>query len=237
MGCASDMEISVEWSLEIQKNFSNLSVCIGDIRDIHVEKHNTVLEDLKKTVYDEVKASYNIENLKDNPTVRAYRDFYWKLGMDPTKIRPSGEALLRRVLNGNELPNISTAVDAYNLASLKMIIPISGFDKNALQPPLKVRQSQDGESFKGIGMDKPVSLTGSMLVLVDMEKVLCIYPYRDSDHSKITAATRDAVILGYGAPNVPETKLVQAVETALNYIKQTSSGQIGSVKVFSLSPK
>ncbi|MBS7632631.1 hypothetical protein KEJ15_03280 [Candidatus Bathyarchaeota archaeon] len=231
------MEISVEWGPEIQKHFLSLSVCVGSIRNIHVEKINTVLEDLKKTVYDEARASYTIEALKDNPTVRAYRDFYWKLGIDPTKTRPSGEALLRRVLNGNELPNISTAVDAYNLASLKTIIPISGFDKKVLQPPLKVRQSQEGESFKGIGMDKPVSLTANMLVLVDRERVLCIYPYRDSDHSKITAATQDAVIVGYGAPNVPETKVVQAVETALNYIKQTSSGEIESVKVFSPSPQ
>lgn len=87
-------------------------------------------------MYKEVKTKYDVETLKDEPTVRAYRDLYWRLGIDPTKTRPSGESLLRRVLHGNELPNTSTVVDAYNLASMKTIIPISGFDLDLLVPPV-----------------------------------------------------------------------------------------------------
>lgn len=76
--------------------------------------------------------------LKDNPTVRAYRDFCWKLNMDPTKTRPLGEALLRRVLHAKQLPRISTVVDAYNLVSTKTMIPISGFDEDKLNPRPKL---------------------------------------------------------------------------------------------------
>jgi DNA/RNA-binding domain of Phe-tRNA-synthetase-like protein len=68
------------------------------IRNVRAEKDNEHIQSLKKAVYEEVKTKYNIEILKDDPTVRAYRDLYWKLGIDPTKTRPSGEALLRRVL-------------------------------------------------------------------------------------------------------------------------------------------
>src|SRR5208337_3507917 len=109
-------------------------ICIGTVSGVHNEKENDQLRQLKKVVHEEVKAKYNVEALKNNPTVRAYRDFYWKLDIDPTKTRPSGEALLRRVLNGNELPKISTVVDAYNLASMQTIVPISGFDRDQLNP-------------------------------------------------------------------------------------------------------
>jgi DNA/RNA-binding domain of Phe-tRNA-synthetase-like protein len=113
------MQTDLKWSSDVLAKFPELAVCIGTITALHNQKDTDRLRQLKKTVYEEVRAKHNVEALKDNPTVRAYRDFYWKLNIDPTKTRPSGEALLRRVLNGNELPSISAVVDAYNLASMQ----------------------------------------------------------------------------------------------------------------------
>jgi DNA/RNA-binding domain of Phe-tRNA-synthetase-like protein len=227
------MSLCVNWDSEISARFPELSICIGIINKVHIEKENEQIQTLKKSVYEEVRAKYNIETLKDNSTVRAFRDFYWKLDIDPTKTRPSGEALLRRVLHGDELPHISTVVDAYNLASMKTIIPISGFDKDRLNLPFQVRFVKNGEAFTGIGMSKPMILTDKMLVLADEKQVLCIYPYRDSDYTKITEHTQNVVIVGYGAPKITEEQLKEAVETTLAYIKQVSGGEIEMVKVFS----
>jgi DNA/RNA-binding domain of Phe-tRNA-synthetase-like protein len=184
-------------------------------------------------MHSEVRKKYNIETLKDNPTVRAYRDFYWKLGIDPTKTRPSGEALLRRILHGDELPQISTVVDAYNLASTKTIIPISGFDKDRLNQPFYVRFAGNNEAFTGIGVSKPMSLMNKMLVLADQKQILCIYPHRDSDHTKITENTQNVLITGYGAVGIAEQQLTEAVKTTLEYIKLVSDGEIEMIKVFS----
>jgi DNA/RNA-binding domain of Phe-tRNA-synthetase-like protein len=129
------MQLLVHYDSEVLNKLPRLYVCLGTISNVLVEKNNEHIQRLEKVTCEEVRTKYNIETLKDNPTVRAYRDLYWKLDVDPTKTRPSGEALLRRVLHGRELPNISTAVDAYNLASMKTIIPISGFDKDRLNSP------------------------------------------------------------------------------------------------------
>ena len=227
------MQIYVNWNSEVSRRFPELSICIGIINSVHVEKENEHIKRLKKAVYEEVRAKYNIETLKDNLTVRAYRDFYWRLDIDPTKTRPSGEALLRRVLHGDELPRISTVVDAYNLASMKTIIPISGFDKDRLNPPFQVRFAKNGEAFIGIGMSKPMALMGKMLVLADEKQVLCIYPYRDLNYTKITEQTRNVLIVGYGASGITEKQLGEAVKTTLSYIKLVSDGEIEMVKVFS----
>ena len=84
--------------------------------------------------------------------------------------------MLRRVLNGSVLPSISAVVDAYNLASMQTMIPISGFDKDLLKPPFCIRFARN-EVFTGIGMDKPMILTEKMFVLTDEKQVLCVYPY------------------------------------------------------------
>jgi DNA/RNA-binding domain of Phe-tRNA-synthetase-like protein len=231
------VHINVNWSSKVSAKFPELTICVGVINEVYVEKANKRLHELKRAVYTEIKTKYDIDTLKDDLTVRAYRGFYWKLDIDPTKTRPSGEALLRRVLHGTELPSISTVVDAYNLASMKTLIPISGFDKDCLNLPFQVRFAKDGETFTGIGMGKPMPLTDNMLVLADEKHVLCVYPYRDADQTKITEQTRNMLIIGYGAPGITEEQLKEAVETTLTYIKQVSKGKIEMVKVFSCKPK
>lgn len=231
------MRFHLNWDLRVLSKFPELAICIGIINGVHVEKENEQIKKLKKIIYEEVRAKYNIETLKDNPIVRAYRDFYWKLGIDPTKTRPSGEALLRRVLHGEELPQISTVVDAYNLASMKTIIPISGLDEDRLSPPFQVRFANNGETFTGIGMSKPLILTDNMLVLADERQILCVYPYRDADYTKITEKTKNVVIIGYGAPGIEKNQLIEAVETTLSYIKTVSDGEIQTIRVFSSTSK
>lgn len=225
------MEITVDWRSEASAKFPDLALCIGVMNGIQNEKENTRLRELKESIFEEVRRKYVVEALKDDPTVRAYRDLYWRLGIDPTKTRPSGEALLRRVLNGNDLPNMSSIVDVYNLASIKTIIPISGFDSNRLNPPSQVRFAGNDEAFTGIGMTKPMPLTDKLLVLADQKQVLCIYPYRDSDYTKISMETQNVVIVGYGAPEIAEGQLREAVETTLSYVRQVASGEVETVRV------
>jgi len=229
------MRIQVNWSPDVVSRFPELAVCVGIISGIHNEKSNNQLDGLKKRIYEEVKTKYDVGTLKDDPTVRAYRDFYWKLNIDPTKTRPSGEALLRRVLNGNELPNISSAVDAYNLASMQTIVPISGFDRDLLNPPFHIRFAKN-EAFTGIGMNKPILLNEKMLVLTDEKRVLCIYPYRDCDQTKITLDTHSGVIVGYGAPLITCEGLKEAVEKTLGYVRSVSGGQVESLEVSKGAP-
>jgi DNA/RNA-binding domain of Phe-tRNA-synthetase-like protein len=231
------MQPHVHWSREVTERFPDIAICIGIINNVHAEKENKRIKKLRKAVYEEVRAEHNIETLKDNPTVRAYRNFYWKLDIDPTKTRPSGEALLRRILHGKELPRISTVVDAYNLASMKTTIPISGFDKDKLNPPFQIRSAENGENFIGIGMNKSITLTDKMLVLADEKQILCIYPYRDLDHTKITGQTTNVLIVGYGVPGIAHEQLKEAVGTTISYIKLVSEGETEMTKVFSPTPK
>ncbi len=226
------MSSLVVWDEEASMRFPNMFLCLGVIRGVKVEQTKAQVDVLRQTVTEEVRGRYKPELLKDDPTVRGYRDLFWSLDIDPTKTRPSGEALLRRVLHGKEIPRISTVVDSYNLASLKTVIPLSGFDLDALNLPLCVRFSRQNEEFYGIGMDDPIELSRKMLVLADDKQIVCIYPYRDAETTKITEKTRNVVIVGYGAPQIHRNELTNAVETALSFIQRTSGGKIEKVSIF-----
>ena len=220
------MRIQVHWQKEVASKFPELAICTGVIREVKVQSTTPETEKLRNEIFEEARRNFVLETLKDNPIVRAYRGFFWSLDIDPTKTRPSGEALLRRILQGKNIPKISNVVDAYNLASLKTIIPLSGYDLDIVFPPLVIRFSRENDVFQGIGMPSPIKLERKMLLLTDQKRILCIYPYRDSDATKITSRTRNVLIVGYGAPKIENEKLEEAVSTALELIKRVAGGII-----------
>jgi DNA/RNA-binding domain of Phe-tRNA-synthetase-like protein len=70
------MKIEVEWSPQVNQRFPELAICLGVICGIKVEKENESINTLKKRTYEEARAKHDAETLKDDPTVRAYRDMY-----------------------------------------------------------------------------------------------------------------------------------------------------------------
>ena len=68
------------------------------------------------------------------------RTLYKALGIDPTKTRPSNEALLRRALKGEPLYRINTLVDALNLVSLREQLPFGLYDLGRVEPPVRLRK-------------------------------------------------------------------------------------------------
>jgi len=193
--------------------------------DVRVEKRNVKLEWFKEEVMKQVRGQYDLESLRNLPTFRAYRDFFWKVGIDPTKSRPAAEALIRRILQGKTIPSINTLVDAYNLASIKTEIALAAFDADKLKGDLLMRFATEGEEFLGIGMEKPMVLQGGEIVVSDGEKLVAVYPHRDADNTKITVKTKNVVLLVCGVPGIGEETLQKATEVALEYITRFCDGE------------
>ncbi|MHA1861856.1 MAG: B3/B4 domain-containing protein [Candidatus Ranarchaeia archaeon] len=182
------------------------------IEGVKVRKTNSVSQALSGRIIEETRGNFKIESLKDNKIIRAYRDFYWRIvHVDPTKIRPAGEALIRRVLQGKNLPQISNVVDAYNLGSLLTCLSFGAYDYDRVQAPLVFRNAVEGEIFYGIGMKKPSILRQEMFVLADQNNPLCVYPYRDSDITKITNATRRLLLMAAGVPGIDENEIISGL--------------------------
>jgi DNA/RNA-binding domain of Phe-tRNA-synthetase-like protein len=190
------------------------------VSGVTVEEHSPALEKYKVTVILELKEGQAIEDLKNHRLIRAYRDLFWSLEIDPTKIRPAQEALIRRVLQGKPLPKINTAVDAYNVASIKTMVPFAAFDASKVKGDFFLRRAEDGEQFLGIGMEAPKTLTGNEILLLDEKEPIAIFPYRDADRSKITLETTDIMVIACGAPGVHEDIIEDAIRECARCIQR-----------------
>ncbi len=92
------------------------------------------------------------ESIKQQPAIVATREAYRACGKDPSRYRPSAEALRRRLLRGLELYRIDTLVDLINLVSLHTGYSIGGFDADKIVgTDLCLGIGRHEEPFEGIG--------------------------------------------------------------------------------------
>ena len=211
----------------VSERFPDLDVVVRCVRGVKVKPFDEELERFKQEVYSQVRRRYTLEGLKDTPTIRAYRDFFWRIGVDPTKNRPSSEALIRRILAGKPPPTINTLVDAYNLASILSEVALAAFDEDKIQSSeVIMRTAKKGETFLGIGMKEPITLQGGEIVLDDAGDLIAVYPYRDAERSKVTEQTKNVALVACGVPGLSKDTLLQAADLAVKYVTKFCGGTI-----------
>ncbi|HLH45161.1 MAG TPA: phenylalanine--tRNA ligase beta subunit-related protein [bacterium] len=164
---------------------------------------------------------------KTNPVAQAYRRFYWSIGLDPTKIRPAGEALRRRVLNGGRLPKINSVVDAGNYVSAKTLVPIGLYDTLTLSGNLMLKHSEGDELFLAIGSSVEERLPPGVPILIDCSEAnhaLHLFPHRDSQRTKITNQTKSVLVVGAGVEGVDPAIVQRAVKSTIELTVKYSGG-------------
>ena len=130
----------IVWDEVVKEKIPGLHVTLGILKNVKVGPPTDKNKEIYSHATSVIREKFSLENLKNDPIIRAYRDFYWHyLKIDPTKVRPAGEALIRRVLSNKPIPNISNFVDAYNAASIETRISLGAYNYDLLKLPLHIR--------------------------------------------------------------------------------------------------
>lgn len=170
--------------------------------------------------------AYTVDSVKDIDAIRATRDAYRALGKDPSRYRPSAEALCRRVLRGMQLYRVSTVVDLVNLVSMETGYSIGGFDADKIVGDrLVLGVGRDGEPYKGIGRG-PLNIA-SLPVYRDGAGGIGT-PTSDNERTKIDLATSHLLLIvnSYGATSPDDA----AEELEALLLKYASASNIDKVK-------
>ena len=132
------------------------------------------------------------------------RTMYKKVGIDPTKTRPSNEALLRRVRKGDTIPRINSAVDIVNWCSLEFQLPYGLYDAAKIAGPVTMRLGREGESYAGIRKDD-VNVGGRITVVDDGGAFG--NPTSDSARTMVTPVATELLIVVYAPVEIGKPQL------------------------------
>lgn len=133
----------------------------------------------------------------EDPRISAWHEAYRRFGANPRRIRPSVDALCRRLARTGRLPRISGAVDCYNLVSVTHVFPAGAFDLERVSGDVMIRFGHAADRFTPLGEPEVTETPGaSEVVYADQQSVLTRYwNHRDADHTKITAASTCAAFI------------------------------------------
>jgi DNA/RNA-binding domain of Phe-tRNA-synthetase-like protein len=151
--------------------------------------------------------------LAEIESIERNRKLYHRLGVDPTKERPSPERLLRRVLAHRPLPKVNRLVDAVNLASLSTQWPLGVYDWDKIVPPVLVRIGRPDDSYLTVS-NRVVDLEGR-LVLVDGEGLFG-NPSRDSLRTLVTLGTVRALVIAWSPADAPNRALEGVLQEVID---------------------
>ncbi len=190
--------------------------------NIKVQPTSKSFEDELEKLISELTEKFKNRAPSEDPVVSAIRRMYRVVGWEPTKYRPSSEALVRRLLQGKGLYRINNLVDYGNLVSARFHIPMGLYDLDKVKGDIFIDTGKDGESYAGIS--KPQIRATGKIILRDDEGVFG-NPTADSVRTSIQKGTSHVLALFF-CPAVLQAKYIEeTIDQLAEYYGHYSSEQ------------
>ncbi|MBI2426479.1 MAG: hypothetical protein HYV34_01405 [Candidatus Kerfeldbacteria bacterium] len=172
---------------------------------------------------------FGVQKLSEHPNVACWRRAYSAFGAG-SDYRSSVEAITKRVIKGGQIPTINTIVDLYNLTSLKYTVPVGGEDTRLVKGDVTLMRATGTETFIALGsQENDPPKTGEVVYVDESNEVLCRrFNWRESEKTKITPQTFDAILYIEGLPPVGEVELKEAAYFLGEHIKKFTGAAVES---------
>ena len=207
--------------MQIQIELPDVKLGVVEADDVHFALVDESLAALMGQICERKRREFTVESLAEAEPTRAVRAMFRAWGVDPSKYRPSSEALLRRVVQGKGLYRVSNLVDIGNLGSIETGWPYGCYDRSRIAPPIVLRHGAPGEAYEGIG--KRMWHLAGRPVLADRQGPFGS-PISDSTRSMIAESARDFLVVIYAPSGAPDT----SVESAMACVAERCSQFAGA---------
>jgi DNA/RNA-binding domain of Phe-tRNA-synthetase-like protein len=213
---------------EIRVELSGVRLGLCRAEGVRVELVVPALAAHLDAVCDRLRRTHTVEQVAELDSIRAVRAMFRRWGMDPSKYRPSSEALLRRVAQGKGLYRINNVVDIINLGSIETAWPYGLYDLARVRPPITFRLGRAGESYEGIG--KHTWHLDGRPVLVDSEGPFGA-PISDSTRTMITESAASVLTVIFAPAAARDSELQSALDSLATRLRQFASASSVAVSL------
>ena len=166
-------------------------------------------------------------NVRELPGVKACRDAFLALGMNPNKFMCSIESLMKRVQKSGALPHINTVVDLGNAFSLTYQLPMGAHDVDKLEGDIQIRFSTPEDHFLPMGEEGMETMPAGELVYVSGHTVKTRrWIWRQSEDGKITGDTSHVFFPIDGFRNVNGADVLTARDALARLMEQDFGCQV-----------
>ncbi|TET39592.1 MAG: hypothetical protein E3J72_00270 [Planctomycetota bacterium] len=205
-------------------------VCIAafEVRGVRVRRDAPELRAEIEAYGSELREEVGDTPIGRVPGIEICRRLYRALGIEPTKTRPSSEALVRRILKQKPFPKVNNLVDALNLATARTRLSMGLYDLARVTGDVTLRRGKEGEHYRGIGKDR-VNV-GGRYTLADGEGPFG-NPTADSFRTRITEETKDALVVIFAPTELSEDDLRGKAQMTADLLVKYAGGEVPEVAI------
>lgn len=175
----------------INTNHLPINIVAKVVNGINVTEDNQAFNKMLELAK-EYGTTYAGVSFSDIPGIQFARSFFRAIGLDPTRRRPSSEALLRRAVQGKDLYHINNVVDIGNWCSLEFKLPICVYDFDKIVGGIQVRIGTSKDSY--IGHNQREMSFENKFVICD-EQGAFGSPLTDSLRTAVTSSTSNLLLI------------------------------------------
>jgi DNA/RNA-binding domain of Phe-tRNA-synthetase-like protein len=190
------------------------------ISDVVVEKTSHTLLNAIKNQIMQIRKNYTIDEVSSLPLIGETKNAYRDLGKDPSRYRPSAEALTRRIIQGKDLYEVNNVVDLLNLVSIRTGFSIGGYDIDHISGKVLLTTGGDNEPYDAIG--RGVLNIHQLPVLKDDAGAFGS-PTRDSARTMVRETTRNFLMVFFDFQS--NRHLDKALSLASEYLQTFASAK------------
>lgn len=206
---------------ELKQIIPDFKIGVVHYQDIVVADSPQMLKGRLRLFQESLYFDYADKKVTEIPAINEWRTLFKTVGTDPSRYRPSNEALYRRVQKQQFLHTVNSAVDLNNFLSLQYQIPLGIYDVKHVIGDVKIKIGMDHDSYVAIN-EREVSLHHK-IHSADQQGPFGS-PFVDSKRTAVTSSTIEALHLIYLQPSQHDEKSLELLQALSNMFTQIHGG-------------
>lgn len=165
-------------------------------------------------------------NPAEFPQIAAWRDAYRAFGAKPSEYRSSIEAMARRVLKPDSLPDINPLVDIGNLLSLRHALPAGVHPIGAESARIELREATSGDRFlAAVGREVEYVAPGEIVLATGSRVLTRRWTWRQAGDTRTLPETRSVFFDIDGLPPTSAEDVAAAIADAIELVGRYCGGR------------
>lgn len=214
------MEITI--STNLKNTIPQFKVGIITYKDITVGASPQMLKGRLQLFQESLFFDLQEKDLTDFKGIKEWREIFKAIGTDPSRYRPSAEALYRRIKKQNYLPSVHSAIDLNNFFSLQFEAPIGIYDRQHLAGDVVITIGEAGDEY--IGLNGRTNSMKNMITSVDQTGPFGS-PFVDSERTRVTEETNQALHIIYFGSSISTEQANQQTKALMDMFIQIHGGE------------
>ena len=206
---------------EILENFPMTTIGIIPLRNIDNTNYNKEILELLRSEEEKQRKEFLGKTISEHPKIKIWREAFSTFGAKPKKYHCSIEAMLKRIAENEQIPDINPIVNLYNYTSLKYLISIGGDDADKIGGNIYLTLAKGNEPFQELGSKEATNPHEGEAIFKDDKEVLCRrWNWHQCEKTKITEQSKNTNLQIESISHDGKQEITETINELMHLLKK-----------------